>query len=211
MLITKKFCHTVCCDLPRALRAIALALSRRALYATLPPEFVWGANNMVDPRAFKTEYVEPAVALWQKNHDVKHLAIHAITEVDVLAEVVALWTLLDGRPILPKCETHKVTKFRDELGAREPALAIVRDAHDSHKHGALHRVTAKVPEGASKGQRPETVTKASFFFGHSFYGGPPTLYEVLVFVLNDGTEKRVSIMLHEAMKAWDREFAERGL
>lgn len=86
---------------------------------------------MIHPRDFITEYVEPAIALWRKNPNVKHLAVHAITQVDVLAEIVALWTLLAGRPTLDRGEA---SKFRDNLGAREPVLAIIRDAHDSHKH-----------------------------------------------------------------------------
>jgi hypothetical protein len=123
----------------------------------------------------------------------------------VLAEIVALWTFLAGRPTLDRGEA---SKFRDNLGAREPALAIIRDAHDSHKHGVLDRKTATK---ASQGQQPETVTKYGFFLNHGFFGGPPTPYHVLVFVLNDGTKMPVNIMLHEARKAWDRELARLGL
>jgi hypothetical protein len=89
---------------------------------------------MIHPRDFITEYVDPAIALWRQNQHVKHLAVHAITEVDVLAAIVALWTRLAGRRTLPQREE---SEFRNKLGAREPALALIRDAHDSHKHGAL--------------------------------------------------------------------------
>jgi hypothetical protein len=160
---------------------------------------------MIHPRAFRTEYVEPAIALWKESQTVKHLAIHAIAQIDVLAEVVALWTLLAGRSNLDQDE---VTRFRNELGNREPALTIVRDAHDSHKHGALIRKTATK---ASQGQRPEIAIKGAFFYDHSFYDSPLLPYEVLVFFLNDGTEKRVSIILAEAMRAWDRELTRLGL
>ena len=137
--------------------------------------------------------------LWQKSQNVKHLAVHAIAQIDVLAEVVALWTLLGARSILPQCES---TKFRNELGTREPVLTIVREAHNSHKHGALIHTTGKK---VSKGQRPETATKGGFFYDHSFYDSPLTPYEILVFVLDDRTEKPIHILLHEAAKAWDRE------
>jgi hypothetical protein len=61
------------------------------------------------------------------------------------------------------------------------------------------------------GQRPEQVTKFGFFLNHSFFGGPPTPYEELVFTLDDGTEIEVCSMLHEAMQAWERELGPRGI
>jgi hypothetical protein len=138
--------------------------------------------------------------------NVKHLAVHAITQIDVLAEIVAHWTVPAG---CPKLDRRDVSMFRDKLGAREPALAVVRDAHDSHKHGELDRKTAT---HALQGQRPETVTKfVGFFLDHSFLDSPPTSCDVLVFILNDRTEKHINIMLDEAMKAWDRELAQLGL
>jgi hypothetical protein len=67
------------------------------------------------------------------------------------------------------------------------------------------------PPAVSQGQRPERVTKYAHFLNRSFYGTPPTAYDVLVLVLNDGTEKEVYTLLHEAMQAWDRELARRQL
>jgi len=148
---------------------------------------------MVHPREFLTEYVDPATLFWRKNQYVKHLAIHAITQMDVLAEVVALWT---SHP--------KVQDFRDVLGAREKALGIIREAHNSHKHGAL---TSKRFKQVSQGQRPTVVTKSGYFLNHSFIGGPPTPYDALVYILDDGTEKEISVLLAEARTAWDRELA----
>lgn len=158
---------------------------------------------MIYPRDFITEYVDPAIALWRQNQDVQHLAVHAITEVDVLAAVVALsiWPERDQ-------DRHRESEFRNELGDREPALAVIRDAHDSHKHGALGRKTATA---ASQGQRPATKTKYAHFLNHMFLNSPPGRSHHLVYVLNDGTEKPVSIMLDEGMEAWSREFARLGL
>ena len=112
---------------------------------------------MIYPCDFITEYVQPAIALWRENQNVKHLAVHAITEVDVLAEIVALWTLLAGRRTLDRGEA---SEFRDELGAREPALVVIRDAHDSHKHGALDRRTATA---ASQGPAARTSNQIRLF------------------------------------------------
>ena len=58
---------------------------------------------------------------------------------------------------------------------------------------------------------PERVTKYAHFLNRSFYGTPPRAYDVLVLVLNDGTEKEGYTLLHEAMQAWDRELTRRQL
>jgi hypothetical protein len=50
-----------------------------------------------------------------------------------------------------------------------------------------------------------------FFYDQNFWDCPPTACEVLVYVLDSGTEKSVNSLLREAMEAWDREFAARGL
>lgn len=123
----------------------------------------------------------------------------------MLAEIVALWTLLAGRPNLNQGEA---ARFRDGLGVREPILAVIRDAHDSHKHGELSRRTAI---HASSGQRPEPATKYGFFLNHTFLDGPLTPYQELVYILDDRTEKSVPAMLHEAMAAWERELTRLGL
>jgi hypothetical protein len=121
----------------------------------------------------------------------------------ILAEIVAMLTLLSGRKTLHHGET---TKFRNDLGHREPILAIIHDAHDSHKHGELVRwEKKKAPKGASKGQRPDSATRAGFFSGHTFVGGLLTTYDVLVLKLNDGTELEIYDVLYRAREAWDHE------
>jgi hypothetical protein len=160
---------------------------------------------MIHPRSFIAEYVDPALALWRKDQNAKHLAAHTIAQIDVLAEIVALWTLLAGRRTLGRDEARK---FRDCLGVRQPALAIIRDAHDSHKHGALDRITARA---ISQGQRPEVATGYGIFLDVTPLDGPPTPLIFLVLVLNDGTEKRVDTLLREAMEAWGRELTRLGL
>jgi hypothetical protein len=55
------------------------------------------------------------------------------------------------------------------------------------------------------------VTRFGFFLNHSFTDGPPTPYHVLVFTLDDGTEREVYSILHEAMQAWERELGRRGI
>jgi hypothetical protein len=95
---------------------------------------------------------------------------------------------------------------RRNLVASEPALGLIRDAHDNHKHGGLdlHR-----PRAASQGQRPEQVTRQGLFLNHPIDG--LIGYSELVFTLDDGTEKEIYGMLHEAMQAWERELFRRGI
>jgi len=151
---------------------------------------------MVDPCDFIKEYVYPAIELYRMNRTTKHLAIHAMSQVDVLAAVLALWVA--QKPALGRGEE---SKFREELGAREPAINLIRDAHDCHKHGGLDRKSAT----ASDGQRPTPKTEFGFFVDHTFVGGPLTPYDVLVFVQDDRTASEVVTMLHDAMQAWGRE------
>jgi hypothetical protein len=56
-------------------------------------------------------------------------------------------------------------------------------------------------------KRPEPSTESAHFLGHYFPGEPPTPYDVLVFTRDNGTEKEIYRMLHEAMQAWERELS----
>jgi hypothetical protein len=49
------------------------------------------------------------------------------------------------------------------------------------------------------------------FVGDYFVDSPGTPYQVLVFILDDGTEKPIFDLLWEARQAWDRELARLGL
>nr|WP_321182299.1 hypothetical protein [Methylobacterium sp. Leaf122] len=167
---------------------------------------------LIHPREFRTEYVAPAVELYRQHRLEKHLAVHAISQMDNLAEMVALHVLLAGRQ---KLNIGEASRFRRRLRRDEPVLGIIHDVHDSHKHGRLVRAdnthNDHNPGGASKGQRPETVGRASNFLGASHFGEPPIRYEVLVMRLDDGTEKEVFQLLSDATQAWEREFTRRGL
>jgi len=157
---------------------------------------------MVDPCDFIKEYVYPAIELCGMSRTTKHLAIHAISQVDVLAAVMALWVA--QKPALDRGEE---SKYREKIGARHPAIKLIRDAHECHKHGGLRRETAT----ASAGQRPVPETKFGFFANHTVVGGPLAPYNVLVFVQDDGTATEVVTMLHDAMQAWERELSERNI
>jgi hypothetical protein len=152
---------------------------------------------MIHPRDFIAEYVQPAIALFQANRTVKHLAVHAITQVDVLASVVAIW---DAQR--PRLERDEEPQFRRALAARERVLALIKDAHDCHKHGGLSRASAV----ASQGQRPQQVTT---FFLNTLDDSRP--HDILFFIQDDGRQHEIATLLFEAMEAWERELCRRGL
>ena len=152
--------------------------------------------TIIHPRRFETEYVLPAVEWWMRHQAELHLAIHAITQFDNLAEIVALWLAGDTG-----LERGGGGRIRQAQGLREPALAMIRDTHDSHKHGRLTRTENVF---VSRGQRPQIEADAACFCGHTFCGGPLTPNEELRVTLDDGSQKPVYTLLHEAQQAWTR-------
>lgn len=153
------------------------------------------------PAEFMAEYVRPAIALWEAEPTSTLKAVCAISQLDIFAEVVALERAGGHLP-------RGAGALRNELGEREPAIARIRDAHDSHKHGRLGRPTA---EHVTEGQRPyRSAGGASFighaFIGHMFLGRPDTSL-----LMDDGTPVPVGQMLREAMEAWDRELPRLGI
>ena len=51
------------------------------------------------PREFIAEYVDPAIASWHTEDRAKHLAVSAISQLDVLADIV--FNQLEADPSLP--------------------------------------------------------------------------------------------------------------
>jgi hypothetical protein len=147
------------------------------------------------PAEFLDQFVHPAIALWNERQDSPVLAVCAIAQVDILAEVVAHAVVGTDR--------DDVRDFRDDLGRRIPAIDLIRNAHDSHKHGNLTRRNARE---ISQGQRPYQSAGTAFFVGHSFVGDPIGSTDTSV-LLNDGTPLPVGQMLRDAMDAWTAELA----
>lgn len=154
------------------------------------------------PMAFFREYVLPAAELWRERPNKPVLAVCAIAQLDILAEVVARHQAgghLDRGGAAP---------YRDDLGRREPAFARIRDAHDSHKHGGLGRKNAGE---LGQGQRPHRWRGTASFAGVSrarrhFLGRTST-----ALLLSDGTPIDVGILIQEATAAWERELRRLGL
>ena len=143
------------------------------------------------------EYVYPAIASWKGERDAKHLAIHAIAQIDIMAEVVLNHLKANG---VEPADT-RAGPFREKLRMREPMLGYASDAHDSHKHGRLNAQTRPI----SQGQRPETVKKAKLFPETMHRKPPYVIITSTIIVLNDGTELPVERMVVEGVEAWERE------
>ncbi|WP_018900502.1 hypothetical protein [Rhizobium sp. 2MFCol3.1] len=148
------------------------------------------------PNDFMAEYVVPAAEAWKANQQSKHLAVHALSQIDILAEVVAHHIGRKPRP------------FRDDLGQRYPALAKIRDAHDSHKHGQLDRHNALF---VSHGQRPDETLGHAFFVGVTHLSGPLTPFTFLALMLNDGSNEKVYTLIKDGMDAWELEMSALGI
>lgn len=170
--------------------------------AASTPLFRDGDDQKVTPAEFIAEFVDPAIALWREEPTSILRAVCAISQVDILAEVVAIQqsggTLARGG----------AAGFRDELGRREPALARIRDAHDSHKHGELSRRSA---QDITEGQRPYRHAGTAKFAGYGFMNQGHFGKTSSAILLDDGTPVPVGQLLTEAMAAWDRELARLGI
>jgi len=148
------------------------------------------------PTDFMNDYVVPATEAWKADQRSKHLAIHAISQIDIMAEVVANHIV------------RKAGSYRDDLGQRYPALAKIRDAHDSHKHGQLNRRNALF---VSQGQRPGEAVGHAFFVGVTHLSGPLTPFTYLALTLNDGSTENVYTLIKEGMDGWAQEMAALGI
>ena len=150
----------------------------------------------VDPRAFMTVYVEPAVELYLTNPSAKHLAVHALAQIDILASVVANYKLLGERRSLPIGEEKR---FRDKLMQREPILQVIRDAHDAHKHGRLDTEARNFSDGL----RPETETRSTSL---GLGIGISWAIQSTFLVPQKGTKIQIDHLLTQALQAWKNEF-----
>lgn len=161
---------------------------------------------MPDPRDFFETIVKPAIRSWEAERTAIHLAVHALAQIDILAEEIFRHFEVSGSPL-----ARKVGDYRKDLRMRENDLGLAWDAHDTHKHGRLgsHRSVRLI----SNGQRPKMVSRAlsylsrSFFLGKSFMGRA----EVMCLVLDDGSSIPLAGVLKRSVEAWERELARLGL
>jgi hypothetical protein len=112
-------------------------------------------TDSMTPREFHERFTRPAVEHWRRNQNVDHLAIHALSQIAILAEVAG------HRSAEPN--------YRRQLEARYEPLRKVRDAVNSHKHGWPRKGDRR--EFFTQGQRAVLTTGAAIFAGATFLGG----------------------------------------
>ncbi|MER8570652.1 hypothetical protein NKH19_00645 [Mesorhizobium sp. M1338] len=121
-------------------------------------------------------------------------AILALCEIDNLAEHFILHT----NPIAPE-----ISAARDALGSAVHQLAIARDTHDTHKHGALGRKSAMITQG----QKPTQAQRGGGFSAEAISPAFDVGEPALVVIEDDQTRHYVDDVIGKAMGYWRAEIA----
>ena len=156
---------------------------------------------MLNPRQFLDQFVLPCVKCWVRDPLNVRKAVIAISQIDILADQVILHQH-------PDFTRDQVTKLRKAMEQNSPIRLLVRDVHDTHKHGPLQRATATI----TTGERPKLVRSGGGFEPDAFQNktfqvGTP----VLEIVQDDGTKHLVENVITDALTYWEGELSILGL
>ena len=156
--------------------------------------------GVLNPREFFDQYVMPCVRDWQ--HDPLNIrkAVIAISQIDILADQF----IIHQHPGFTRGQLANVRKATEQ---NTPIRLLVRDVHDTHKHGPLQRPTATI----TTGERPKLERGGAFqpnaFQNNAFQVGTP----VLEIVQDDGTKHLVENVITDALTYWEGELSSLGL
>ena len=141
-------------------------------------------RGVLNPRQFFDQYVLPCVKDWQ--HDPLNIrkAVIAISQIDILADHV----IIHQHPSFTRGQLANVRKATEQ---NTPIRLLVRDVHDTHKHGPLQRATATI----TTSERPMQ--------NYAFQVGTP----VLEIVQDDGTKHLVENVITDALTYWEGELS----
>jgi hypothetical protein len=156
---------------------------------------------VLNPRQFFDQYVMPCVTDWQLDPLNIRKAVIAISQIDILADHV----IIHQHPGFNRGQLANVRKAREQ---NTPIRLLVRDVHDTHKHGPLQRATATI----TTGERPKWERRGGFFQPNAFRNnvfqvGTP----VLEIVQDDGTKHLVENVITDALTYWEGELTSFGL
>ena len=143
---------------------------------------------MLNPRQFFDQYVLPCVRDWQLDPLNVRKAVIAISQIDILADHV----IIHQHPGFTRGQLAKVRKATEQ---NTRIRLLVRDVHDTHKHGPLQRATATI----TTSERPMQ--------NYAFQVGTP----VLEIVQDDGTKHLVENVITDALTYWEGELSSLGL
>jgi hypothetical protein len=157
------------------------------------------------PRDFFNEYVLPAIEDWRQESTSVRKVVTAISQLDIMADQM----IVHDNPGLGAEELRKhVSAARNAAEASFPLRLVIRDVHDTHKHGPLARRNATI----TRGQRPQVTYFGSAFQPGAFQSDAFQIgYPVLLIVLDDGTSLLADDVIDQAVAYWVRELAARGL
>jgi hypothetical protein len=156
---------------------------------------------VLNPRQFFDQYVMPCVTDWQLDPLNIRKAVIAISQIDILADHV----IIHQHPGFNRGQLANVRKATEQ---NTPIRLLVRDVHDTHKHGPLQRATATITTGESpKRERRGGVFQPNAFRNNVFQVGTP----VLEIVQDDGTKHLVENVITDALTYWEGELTSLGL
>lgn len=139
---------------------------------------------MLNPRQFFDQYVLPCVRDWQLDPLNVRKAVIAISQIDILADHV----IIHQHPGFTRGQLANVRKATEQ---NTRIRLLVRDVHDTHKHGPLQRATATI----TTSERPMQ--------NYAFQVGTP----VLEVVQDDGTKHLVENVITDALTYWEGELS----
>jgi hypothetical protein len=145
------------------------------------------------PHQFLNEFVRPTIAEWHAHRSDVRPATIAICQLDILAEHCIRHFLGGG------ASRKDITDERNRHGQLRKMVEIVRDAHDTHKHGPLTRRNARI----TRGQTPHVVDSggeigATPIGAAAVGGGTPEL----ALVLDDGSSYPVDHVIADVLDYW---------
>jgi len=139
---------------------------------------------VLNPRQFFDQYVLPCVRDWQLDPLNVRKAVIAISQIDILADHV----IIHQHPGFTRGQLANVRKATEQ---NTRIRLLVRDVHDTHKHGPLQRATATI----TTSERPMQ--------NYAFQVGTP----VLEVVQDDGTKHLVENVITDALTYWEGELS----
>jgi hypothetical protein len=141
------------------------------------------------------QYVLPCVKCWELDPLNVRKAVIAISQIDILADHV----VIHQHPGFTRGQLANVRKSTEQ---NTPIRLLVRDVHDTHKHGPLQGHTATITTGERlKLERRGGVSQPNVFQNNVFQVGTP----VLEIVQDDGTKHLVENVITDALTYWEGE------
>jgi hypothetical protein len=131
---------------------------------------------VLNPRQFFDQYVMPCVTDWELDPLNIRKALIAISQIDILADHV----IIHQHPGFSRVQIANMRKATEQ---NTPIRLLVRDVHDTHKHGPLQRPTAPITTDG----------------------------RVLEIVQDDGTKHFVENVINDALTYWEGELISLGL